>query len=186
MSRLLSVSAAALAAAWGCAATINVSSHRAPVQDWSGYRTFAWASADALPAADPRLTANPVFGDRMHGAVTSVLFERGWVEAAPDAADVQIHYHANVTTRLNVARIDQAYGSCPGGACPQQTVEYEAGTLVIDFVDARTQRLIWRGWAQTELQELLRDPERMSKTVNQAVIRMLQQLPSTAPSRSTP
>ena len=186
MSRLLPAIALALAAAWGCAAAINVSSHRAPVQDWSGYRTFAWGAADALPTVDPRLAANSVFGDRMHGAVTSTLFERGWAEVAPGLADVQIHYHANVTTRLNVARIDQAYGSCPGGACREQTVEYEAGTLVIDFVDARTQRVIWRGWAQTELQELLRDPERMSKTVNQAVIRMLQQLPSTAPIRSTP
>ena len=71
--------------------------------------------------------------------------------------------------------------------CPGETVEYEAGTLVLDFVDARTQRLIWRGWAQTELQELLRDPDRMAKTIDQAVTGMLRQLPSTvAPIRRTP
>ena len=175
------------AVASGCAAAINVSSHRGPGQDWSGYRTFEWAPPDALPTVDPRLDANPVFNDRVHGVVAAGLVERGWTLAAPNTADVLIHYHANVTTRLDVARLDQAYGSCPGGACPGETVEYEAGTLVLDFVDARTQRLIWRGWAQTELRELLRDPDRMAKTIDQAVTGMLRQLPSTvAPIRRTP
>jgi hypothetical protein len=174
-----------LAAASGCAAAINVSSHRAPAHDWSAYQTFAWTAPDALPAADPRLSANPIFGDRMHGAVTSHLLARGWAEAAASAADIHIHYHASVTTRLNVARLDQAYGSCPGGSCPGQTTEYEAGTVVLDFVDARTHRLIWRGWAQTALADLLRDPDRMAATINSSVTRMLALLPVTSPVRST-
>jgi len=178
---------AIVAVASGCSAAINVSSHQGPRQDWSRYRTFEWAPPDLLPTVDPRLDANPVFNDRMHGVVSAGLVERGWTPAEPTRADVLIHYHANVSTRLDVARIDQAYGSCPGEACRGQTVEYEAGTLVLDFVDARTQRLIWRGWAQTELEELLRDPDRMSRTIDQAVTGMLRQLPSTvAPIRRTP
>jgi hypothetical protein len=165
-------------AASGCAATIGVSSHVAPERDWSGYRSFEWAAPDAVPEADPRLAANPVFADRMHGAVAAGLESRGWSRAAAAGPDVLIHYHANVTTRLDVAGIDRAYGSCPGGECGSQTVDYEVGTLVLDFVDAGTQRLIWRGWAQTELQELLRDPERMAETIDQAVARMLRQLPA--------
>ena len=185
--RGLSTFVVVAAVASGCAAAINVSSHRGPDVDWSGYRTFEWAPPDALPTVDPRLDANPVFSDRMHGAVAAGLIEHGWTAAAGNTADVFIHYHANVTTRLDVARIDRAYGSCPGGSCPGQTVEYDAGTLVLDFVDARTQRLIWRGWAQTELQELLRDPDRMATTIDQAVTGMLRQLPATvAPIRRTP
>ena len=174
-------------AASSCAATIGVSSHVAPGRDWSSYRSFAWAPADALPEADPRLAANPVFNDRMHGAVAGGLDARGWSRAEGAGADVLIHYHANVTTRLDVAGIDRAYGSCPGGECGSQTVEYEVGTLVLDFVDGSTQRLIWRGWAQTELQELLRNPDRMAETIDQAVERMLRQLPAPGtPARRMP
>ena len=186
MLRQLLVTVVLATAATGCAAALNVSSHRAATAEWPRYRTFEWATPDALPAVDPRLDANLVFRDRMHGAVVSMLLDRGWEEAAGTPADVQIHYHANVTARLDVGSIDAAYGSCPGGACPEPTVEYQVGTLILDFIDARTQRLIWRGWAETKLHELLRDPDRMTDTVNRAVTRMLAQLPAAGSSRSTP
>jgi hypothetical protein len=177
MSRPVLTALALALAASGCAATIGVSAHVAPGRDWSRYRSFEWAPADALPVADPRLAANPVFNDRMHGAVAAGLESRGWTRADAAGADVLIHYHANVTTRLDVAGIDRAYGSCPGGECDSQTVEYEAGTIVLDFVDAQTQRLIWRGWAQTDLHELLADSDRMADAIEHAVERMLQRLP---------
>lgn len=176
---------AVVMAASGCAAAINVSSHRGTNQDWSGYHTFAWAPADALPTSDPRLDDNLVFTDRMHGTVAAGLADRGWSPASTASPDVLIHYHANVSTRLNVARIDQAYGSCPGAACPEGFGEYEAGTIVLDFVDARTQRLIWRGWAQTNLDELLSDSDRMARTIKQAVTRMLDGLPAPTPAGRT-
>ena len=187
MSRsVLTVLVLALAAS-GCAATMGVSSHVAPDRDWSGYRSFEWAPADALPSADPRLVANLVFNDRMHGAVAAGLESRGWTRAGAAGPDVLIHYHANVASRLNVAGIDQAYGSCPDGQCDGETAEYEVGTLIIDFVDAETSRLIWRGWAQTGLHELLSDPDRMAETVDQAVSRMLRQLPAPGtPAGKTP
>jgi hypothetical protein len=177
MLRLLPTAVTMALVASGCAATIGVSSHVAPDRDWSHYRSFDWADADALPAADPRLAANPVFNDRMHGAVAAGLESRGWTWADAASPDVLIHYHANVATRLDVAGMDRVYGSCPGGECDNQTVEYEMGTLVLDFIDARTQRLIWRGWAQTKLHELLADPDRMATTIEQAVEHLLQRLP---------
>ncbi len=177
MLRSVPIVVALALAASGCAASIGVSSHVAPGRDWSGYRSFEWAPADALPVVDPRLAANLVFNDRMHGAVAAGLESRGWTRGDAAGADVFIHYHAVVATRLDVAGIDRAYGSCPGGECDSQTVEYEVGTLVLDFVDAHTQRLIWRGWAQTKLHELLADPDRMATTIEQAVEHMLQRLP---------
>jgi hypothetical protein len=49
---------------------------------------------------------------------------------------------------------------------------------VLDIVDARTNRLLWRGWAQNnDAEEMLKDPDRMAKTVEEAVARMLLRLP---------
>src|SRR5689334_1707940 len=123
MSRVSLVPAAVLAALTaGCAAALNVSSHRAPSYEWSTHPTFAWAEPDSLPTGDPRLTGNRAFGDWMHGAVISGLLERGWTESGPATAAVHIHYHANVSTRFDVARVDQSVGSCPGGQCAGQTL----------------------------------------------------------------
>jgi hypothetical protein len=58
-------------------------------------------------------------------------------------------------------------------------VRYEAGTLVLDVIDARTNTLIWRGWAQNSVEDMLDDRDRMAKTIDQAVARMLLRLPST-------
>ena len=39
------------------------------------------------------------------------------------------------------------YGGYYGGVSGSTSYDYEQGTLMIDFIDARTGRLAWRGWA---------------------------------------
>ena len=56
-------------------------------------------------------------------------------------------------------------------------MEYEAGTLVLDVIDARTNRLIWRGWAQRTVEDVLNDGDRMARVITDAVKKMMQQFP---------
>jgi hypothetical protein len=132
---LLSVYAAA-----GCAARMTVSSHSERGLDASAYHTFDWGQPDALPVGDPRLDKNPFFKDQLVGAVEKGLARRGIALASTGAPDLLIHYHANISTRIDVNRADSAYGYCLQGACPLDTTAYEAGTLVLDVIDARTNR----------------------------------------------
>jgi hypothetical protein len=87
------------------------------------------------------------------------------------------HYHANITKRINANHVDRAYGYCSRQDCAPEIVEYEAGTLVLDIVDARSNRLIWRGWATNSVEDMLNDPDRMAKTIERAVSEMLRRLP---------
>ena len=48
---------------------------------------------------------------------------------------------------------------------------------MLDIVDARTNRVIWRGWAQQNLDELLGSGDRMAQTITEAVRRMLERFP---------
>jgi hypothetical protein len=165
------------AAAGGCAArSMTVSSHMERGFELSPYRTYDWGPADALPTGDPRLDGDPFFKDQVQGAVEKRLAGRGLALASAQRPDLLIHYHANVTTRVDADRLDRAYGYCNGGDCPG-TVEYEAGTLVLDFIDARTNRLIWRGWAQQDIEPLLDDRDAMAEAIDEAIERMLQRLP---------
>jgi hypothetical protein len=160
----------------GCA-TVLVSSHVRHNIDFGRYRTFDWGPADALPTGDPRLDRNPFFKDYLQGAVERRLAEKGIELSTTGTPDLLIHYHANVTQRFDVNRVDQEYDYCLTNPCITVT-DYEAGTIVLDIIDANTNRLVWRGWAQEELKALIGNQRRMRKMIDQAVTKMLQTLPT--------
>ena len=159
-----------------CASTMSVSSHVERGLDFSRYRTWDWGPADTLPTGDPRLDANPFFKDHMQGAVEKGLASRGLGGPSSANPDLLLHYHAAVNQRLDVTSADtsRGYGYDGSGAAVGQ---YEAGTVVIDIVDARTKRVIWRGWAQDTIEGSLKSEDKMAKQIDEAVTRMLTQLP---------
>jgi hypothetical protein len=156
---------------------MNVSSHVERGLDFTQYRTYDWGPADALPTGDPRLDENPFFQDHVQGAVEKELAARGFEPST--SPDLLIHYHANISERIDIDRLDRDRGYCETGDCPVGLREYEAGTLVLDVIDTRTNRLIWRGWAQDSVEEALEDSDRMARQINEAVTRMLATFPRT-------
>lgn len=173
--RLIAVAICA-AAVTGCA-TMTVSSHVRSGIDFARYRTFDWGPADALPTGDPRLDKNLFFQDHVLGAVEKQLAARGFEMATTGTPDLLIHYHASINQRIDINRADREHGYCYEEDCPAGTIAYEAGTLVLDLVDTRTNRMIWRGWAQDSLEGVLENPDRMARQIDEAVTRMLQRLP---------
>ena len=158
----------------GCATTMNVSSHVQRNLDLSQYRTYGWGPADALPTGDPRLDRDPFFQDHFQGAVERELALRGIEQATSGTPDLLIHYHANISQRIDVNEFDRGYGYCDGDNCPVSMIEYEAGTLVLDFVDTQTNRVIWRAWAQDRVEGILKDRDKMEEKINEAVKRMME------------
>lgn len=156
---------------------MTVSSHVERGLDFSQFETFDWGPADALPEGDPRLEDNTLFQDQFEGAVERQLAGLGYARAAGSPADLLIHYHAAIDRRLDVNRLDRQYGYCSEEGCPGGVIEYEGGTIVLDVVDARTGRLVWRGWAQLDIGGVLDDPGRLSRHVREAARRMLERFP---------
>jgi hypothetical protein len=147
--------------------------------DFTRYQTYTWGPADALPTGDPRLDANPFFKDRFEGAVEKQLASRRLERAASGTPDLLLHYHASVTQRVDVDSVDRRHGYCGPEGCEGGGVRvYDIGTLVIDVVDARTNRLIWRGWAEDDLRAVLADQDQMDKKIDEAVTRMMVRFPA--------
>jgi hypothetical protein len=92
---------------------------------------------------------------------------------ATSQADLLIHYHASISRRIEANRTDSEYGYCANGNCGAPVTDFEAGTLILDIVDAHTNRLIWRGWAQRALGDMLENQDHMADRIDQAVSRML-------------
>jgi hypothetical protein len=158
-------------------ATMSVGSHVERGLDFSQYRTYEWTPPDALPAGDARLEEDMVFLDHVQGAVEKALASRGYRRVTFGGPDLLVHYHAAVSRRIDVNRLDRERGQCYDAACSTRVIDYEAATLVLDIVDARTEQLVWRGWAQENLDTLLSDHHRMAREVSEAVQRMVAQLP---------
>lgn len=177
--RLITLAALALTAVQCAASTMRVSSHVDRGIDFSGYQTFDWGPADALPTGDARLDQNPFFKDQVQGAVEKQLARKGIALVTSGTPDLLIHYHANISERIDPNRVDRTYGYCARGECPPDAAVYEAGTLVLDIIDARTNTLLWRGWAQNSVEDMLNDPDVMAQTILEAVTRMLERLPRT-------
>ncbi len=158
-------------------ATMNVSSHVRHGIDFSQYRTFALEPGDAMPTGDPRLDRDPFFQDHMQGAVIREMSLKGLEHATSGTPDLRLHYHASITARIDVNRTDAGY--CYDETCGLAAVEFEAGTLVLDAIDTRTNRLVWRGWAQEALDDMLTNRRKMARRIDTAVSRMLARLPVT-------
>jgi hypothetical protein len=159
----------------GCA-TMGVSSFVDRGVNFAQYRTYGWGPADALPTGDPRLDSNPFFKDHVEGAVDKTLASRGFTRPASGTPDLLIHYHASVTQRLDVNTADRRHGYCYDDCQPRIT-EYEEGTLVLDFVDPRTNKVVWRGWAKDTIEGVLEDQSLMERRIDEAVRRMMEQFP---------
>jgi hypothetical protein len=163
---------------------MTVSSHVDPTRTFSQDRTFQWGPADALPTGDSRLDGDRYFQDRMQGAVERQLAGRG-IALTSANADLLVHYHANISHRVDVDGVDRGLGYGAGGDAPAVTT-YEAGTLVIDVIDRRTNRLVWRGWAQTNIEDALADPSRLAAVIDEATARMLERFPRTTDAAIVP
>jgi predicted phage gp36 major capsid-like protein len=164
--------AIAALAVMGCA-TMQVSSFIARGTDFNVYRTYDWAPADQLATGDPRLDNNEFFQERVQTAVEKGLGARGLERAASGRADLVLHYHASVTQRVDAGGVDQKYGYCEG--CVPSV--FDAGTLTLDVVDARTKRLVWRGWAESTFDGVVDNQQWLEQRIDEAVARILERLP---------
>jgi hypothetical protein len=161
----------------GCT-TVRVSSHSERDLAWSQYHTFEWGQPDSLPPSDPRLQKDPYFRDRFEGAVEKQMAAKGFHLSEESAVpDLWIHYHAAINERLNVNEIQSGNGYCTGADCGPRITHYENGTLVVDIIDARTNRLIWRGWAQESVEGMLGNRARVRHIVEEGVSRMFSTMP---------
>jgi hypothetical protein len=167
----------------GCLTLIPVSSHVERGVDFARYRTYDWGPADALPVSDPRLRDNPFFVDDVYGAIDTELNNRGLVRATSERADLLVHYHAAVSERLEIQEFARDRSGqrrdCLGDECRRSVVRYEAGTLVIDIVDSSTRQLVWRGWAEHRLEDMLDEPTLVTRRIRDAVHRVFETMPLT-------
>ncbi len=160
--------------------SVRVRTDYDPEADFSGLHSFAWLPGPQPRTGDPRID-NPLLDERIRAAVDSTLIDRGYQKLASGTPDFWVGYHLSLDTRLDVSTIDGHYGygrhrAWTGGVPNTYVREYEEGTLILDVVDAKQDRLVWRGSGSRALSRAP-TPEQSATTVNNAVRDILKRFP---------
>jgi hypothetical protein len=177
LSRVTRLAATVLTPAIAGCASMAVSSYMPRDQDLAQYRTYQWEPVDEVATGDPRLDNNWFFDERVRAAVDRQLAARRLEKAPLEKVDLVVHYHASVTQAIDVRGVHPEYKYCETEDCGPYV--YEAGTLLIDRVDARTQQLVWRGWAEAVFDDVIDNQRSREVMVDDTVKRIFQRLPQT-------
>ena len=132
--------------------------------NFSNLKTFGFA-VPRRAATDP--LANDSLNDgRIRTAIESQLIGNGY-RTEGERPDFVIAYHVTTKNKLSV----QDYGYGPPrwfGSRNISVNQYSEGTLLVDFIDTKTNQVIWRGRASGTL-EMKGVDKKISKSVEKLV-----------------
>jgi hypothetical protein len=173
------------ACAFTACSTVTVTTdydHSAPFAKYKTYRP--------APASRSQ-TLGPISEAALRASLRRELAARGIAEASTGKADLAVVRHAFHEKKLAVHQYTDwgyGYGAWPyrygyygmWAGAPRTYVDvnhYTEGTLVVDFVDARTQRLVFRGIGKA----VVGGPESNARKIDEAVTKMIAAFPVGAP-----
>ena len=169
------VAAASALALVGCAASMRVNSYTDRGAELGRYRTFGFAAREDVATGDPRLDSNPFFNARMQADIEKQMAAKGFAKAAAPGADLLVHYHASFTQQVDVNDLDREYGYCKTGDC--RPVVYDAGTLLVDMVDTKTNNVVWRGWAEGSVDGVVDNQAWLEQRVDTSIAKIFERMP---------
>jgi hypothetical protein len=169
----------------GCATGAQVRVDFDPKADFQTLRSYAWAPMTAEERQQK--SRNSLTHERIQSAIDAHLAARGYKNVAEAQADFLVTHSVTVESRtqVNETRMSVGYGryGAHGGVgvgygIPVDTTiyQYKVGTLVIDVIDARQKRLIWRGSGERTLSED-QTPEKRTEVINTTVNEVLGRFP---------
>src|ERR1700694_6146178 len=137
------------------------------------YKTYSWEKIQ---------TKDPLLVDRIKDAVNSTLAAKGWT-LFPSGGVAEVFA---VETTQNQQTLDTFYNGFGGGrrwggfggfGDATTTVEtYKVGTLVVDLLNAKTEKLVWRSSSSDTLSN---NADKNTKNLDKGVNKMFQHFPPT-------
>ncbi len=168
-----------------CAAKVQVKSEYDPAADFSNLKTYAWIPGSKKGGTVTGIIRNEFVHATVRSALETQLARKGYERIFSGMPDFWIRYYAALRTRLVV---QTNYDSGLGGLSELQrsaaldtptrsrVAEFDEGTLTLDVVDPKTDRLMWRGTAKTKINVDASDQKQVAK-INKAARKLLEQFP---------
>ena len=166
--------------------TLVVHSDYDPTLSYNDLKTYAWVPDTPAKTNNPRVDSDTLAQGRIHREIENWLNTHGYADGDLADADFLVAYQLVVEDRTQIRVINDyydyprgwryGYGYGYGGASRAYTYEYKQGTLVIDIVDPKTKKLMWRGTGTDEIMDS-DTPEEKQQQIKKAVDKILEQFP---------
>lgn len=163
---VLMAAVVALAVA-GCGSSMTVATDYDRAANFAPLKTYTWRPGTPLP--------NPLMSQRVVAAVDAQLKAKG-LTRVDSGGDVSVTYHAAADKQMDVQSFSSGgHYSCWGGCSTSTTVtNVTVGTLIVDLVDAKQDKMLWRGSATDTVSD---NPAENEKKVNDGVKKMFEGFP---------
>jgi hypothetical protein len=124
-----------------CGVPVSVESD--PAQRRPAWKTWSWLSRPPVAQGDVTYAS---IDERMHASFEREMAARGFRRVEREKPDFLITYYAAVEKPIRSESIAYAAGGpSPLRAVFDATGAYAQGTLIVDVLDPRTGKLVWRG-----------------------------------------
>ena len=160
-----------------CKPTLKISADYDRSVNFSAYKTFGMFSLAS------NKNVNQLNEDRIWNSIRIEMIKKGYAESNnnPDllvnaVTVVKNKNYLSATTGYGYGVFYRPYGywGAPGHTTVQ-SYEYKSGSLVIDVVDAKTNKLVWEGTGNAEFENKPKNPE---KAIRAAVNKILGAFPA--------
>jgi Domain of unknown function (DUF4136) len=164
----------------GCGSSIKVSSDYDKTIDFKRYKTFSIYDLKQTGSV------NPANADKIVNALKKQMKEKGFVEDTQNP-DLQINAVSILTTKEAVAMdapptnyygyggayrpygyygVGYGYGYAENPDTREKEYDFKQGTLMIDIIDTKTQKMVWQGVGNSEIDT---KPVNADEIINYAV-----------------
>jgi hypothetical protein len=151
--------------------------------DFAKYKTYGWAPVGAV--------AHPMLALDIVGAVDQEMASRGLTKV-PSNPDLLVQMYGAVDTEVSMTSNNPIYNATGGippfdpsmtspgnslywdGYYGNSTVVVHPGTLVIDIIDAKAKKLIWRGVGSEAISN---NPDKLMNEANDTITKLFKDYP---------
>ena len=160
----------------GCS-SVSVSHDFDSQVNFADLRTYSWMPAPESPSESTQreLQQNSLIEGRVKRAVNEHLAAKGLIQTRQDP-DFLVAFHTGVQDKTDIQSWGYGYGYWGMGGGGVSTIHYQEGTLILDFIDPKTDNLIWRGVGKKVVSERT-TPQKSEKEISNAVEKILKKFP---------
>jgi len=173
------LAALTLLAVAGCGTSIQTNYDYDVNAQFETFRTYNWVPRpQSEPGSASRaVQQNDLLDKRIKNQVDAQLKEKG-LTLDTNTPDLLIVYHTGIQDKVQVN--DYGYGYSDyywgWGGRDIDVYNYEEGTLILDFVDAATQQLVWRGAGSVALDGNT-NPDKSDELIRKVVGKIMSRYP---------
>jgi hypothetical protein len=173
------IAACLLAAAIGCGTSIQTNYDYDVNANFERYGTYDWIPQPETKAgsAQQARQSSDLLDKRIKNHVNAALKEKG-MALDTNAPDMLVVYHVGVQDKVQVTDWGYRYSDYYWGWGGREidVYNYEQGTLILDFIDATTENLVWRGAGSVALDGNT-NPEKQDELVRKVVGKIMSKYP---------